>query len=106
VELRAAWRQALSRRSNGSVSTRRCLKFHKRDQLFIAAHTFCGLAALTGRRPITGMPLWEATQMLLGLSIPYLLFVQIANTRETRILTGIDYPGAGFSNPRGRASDW
>jgi hypothetical protein len=50
------------------------------------------------------MPLWEATQMLLGLSIPYLLFVQIINTRETRILIGIDYPGAGFSSPRGSAS--
>jgi adenylate cyclase len=40
------------------------------------------------------MPGWEATQMLLGLSIPYLLLVHIVNTHGTHILTGIDitYP--------------
>jgi len=40
------------------------------------------------------MPAWEATQILLGLAIPYLLLVHIINTRGTRILTGIeiDYP--------------
>jgi len=40
------------------------------------------------------MPLWEAIQIVLGLSIPYLLLVHIVNTRGTRILTGIDinYP--------------
>ena len=59
----------------------------------LSVHAFCGLAALARRRHYR-MPLWEATQMLLGLSIPYLLLVHIVNTRGTRILTGIDinYP--------------
>jgi adenylate cyclase len=59
----------------------------------LLVHAFCGLAALARRRHYR-MPLWEATQVLLGLSIPYLLLVHIVNTRGTRILTGIDinYP--------------
>ena len=59
----------------------------------LSVHAFCGLAALARRRHYR-MPVWEATQMLLGLSIPYLLLVHIVNTRGTRILTGIDinYP--------------
>jgi adenylate cyclase len=59
----------------------------------LSVHAFCGLAALARRRQYR-MPVWEATQMLLGLSIPYLLLVHIVNTRGTRILTGIDinYP--------------
>ena len=59
----------------------------------LSVHAFCGLTALARRRHYR-MPVWEATQMLLGLSIPYLLLVHIVNTRGTRILTGIDinYP--------------
>lgn len=59
----------------------------------LSVHAFCGLAALARRRQYR-MPAWEATQMLLGLAIPYLLLVHIVNTRGTRILTGIDinYP--------------
>jgi adenylate cyclase len=59
----------------------------------LSVHAFCGLAALARRRHYR-MPVWEATQILLGLSIPYLLLVHIVNTRGTRILTGIDinYP--------------
>jgi adenylate cyclase len=46
------------------------------------------------RRRHYRMPAWEATQILVGLTIPYLLLVHIVNTRGTRILTGIDidYP--------------
>ena len=51
----------------------------------LSVHAFCGLAALARRRHYR-MPVWEATQMLLGLSIPYLLLVHIVNTRGTRIL--------------------
>jgi len=40
VPLRAGWRQALSRRSNGLVSTRRSFQFHKRSELFIRVRTF------------------------------------------------------------------
>jgi adenylate cyclase len=59
----------------------------------LAVHAFCGLARLARRRHYR-MPVWEGTQILLGLSIPYLLLVHIVNTRGTRILTGIDinYP--------------
>jgi adenylate cyclase len=59
----------------------------------LSVHAFCGLVALARRRHYR-MPAWEATQMLLGLSIPYLLLVHIVNTRGTRVLTGIDinYP--------------
>jgi adenylate cyclase len=59
----------------------------------LATHAFCGLAALARRRQYR-MPVWEGTQILLGLAIPYLLLVHIVNTRGTRILTGIDinYP--------------
>ena len=55
----------------------------------LSVHAFCGLAALARQRRYR-MPVWEATQILLGLSIPYLLLVHIVNTRGTRILTGID----------------
>lgn len=59
----------------------------------MGVHAFCALAALARRRHYR-MPAWEATQILLGLAIPYLLLVHIVNTRGTRILTGIeiDYP--------------
>ena len=59
----------------------------------LSTHAFCGLAALARRRHHR-MPIWERTQILLGLAIPYLLLVHIVNTRGTRILTGIDinYP--------------
>ncbi len=57
------------------------------------AHAVCALATLAKRREFR-MPVWELTQVLLGLAIPYLLLVHIVNTRGTRILTGIDinYP--------------
>ena len=59
----------------------------------LVVHAWCGLAALARRRHFH-IPLWEGTQMLLGLAIPYLLLVHIVNTRGTRILAGIDinYP--------------
>jgi adenylate cyclase len=59
----------------------------------LGAHAAVALAALVRRRHYR-MPAWEATQILLGITIPYLLLVHIVNTRGTRILTGIDidYP--------------
>ena len=56
-------------------------------------HALCGLVALARRRHFR-MPLWEGTQLVMGLAVPYLLLVHIINTRGTRILTGIDisYP--------------
>jgi adenylate cyclase len=59
----------------------------------ISVHAFCALVALVRRRHYR-MPAWEATQIVIGLAIPYLLLVHIVNTRGTRILTGIDitYP--------------
>ena len=56
-------------------------------------HALCGLVALARRRHFR-MPLWEGTQLVMGLAIPYLLLVHIINTRGTRILTGIEisYP--------------
>jgi adenylate cyclase len=59
----------------------------------LSVHAICALIALARRRHYA-MPLWESTQILLGLAIPYLLLVHIVNTRGTRILTGIDinYP--------------
>lgn len=59
----------------------------------LGVHTLCALAALARRRHYR-MPAWEASQIIIGLAIPYLLLVHIVNTRGTRILTGIDinYP--------------
>ena len=59
----------------------------------LGAHAVCALIALARRRQFR-MPLWELTQLVFGLAIPYLLLVHIVNTRGTRILTGIDinYP--------------
>ncbi len=59
----------------------------------LVIHAVCALMALARRRQFR-MPLWEGTQLLFGLAIPYLLLVHIVNTRGTRILTGIDinYP--------------
>jgi adenylate cyclase len=55
----------------------------------VSAHATVALVALVRRRHYR-MPAWEATQILMGLAIPYLLLVHILNTRGTRILTGID----------------
>jgi adenylate cyclase len=55
----------------------------------LITHATVALVALVRRRHYH-MPMWEATQLLLGLAIPYLLLVHIVNTRGTRILTGID----------------
>ena len=59
----------------------------------LVAHAACALVALARRREFR-MSVWEGTQLLFGLAIPYLLLVHIVNTRGTRILTGIDinYP--------------
>ena len=59
----------------------------------LSAHSIVALVAIMRRRHYR-MPAWEATQILVGLTIPYLLLVHIVNTRGTRILTGIDidYP--------------
>ncbi|HUE40746.1 MAG TPA: adenylate/guanylate cyclase domain-containing protein [Chthoniobacterales bacterium] len=55
----------------------------------LSIHAAVALIVLFRRRTIY-MPAWEAIQILLGLTIPYLLLVHIVNTRGTRILTGID----------------
>jgi adenylate cyclase len=55
----------------------------------LGVHATVALIVLFRRRNYY-MPAWEATQILLGLIIPYLLLVHIVNTRGTRILTGID----------------
>ena len=55
----------------------------------LTIHAAVALIVLFRRRTFY-MPVWEATQILLGLTIPYLLLVHIVNTRGTRILTGID----------------
>jgi len=55
----------------------------------VGVHAAVALIVLFRRRHYY-MPAWEATQILLGLTIPYLLLVHIVNTRGTRILTGID----------------
>jgi adenylate cyclase len=55
----------------------------------LTLHASLGLYSLVRRRHFR-IPAWELTQMLLGLSIPYFLFVHIVNTRGTRILTHID----------------
>ena len=55
----------------------------------LGVHATVALLALIRRRHYH-MPAWEAIQILLGLTIPYLLLVHIVNTRGTRILTGID----------------
>jgi adenylate cyclase len=55
----------------------------------LSIHAAVALIVLFRRRHFY-MPAWEATQILLGLTIPYLLLVHIVNTRGTRILTGID----------------
>ena len=59
----------------------------------LSSHATVALISLVRRRHYR-MPAWEATKILLGLAIPYLLLVHIINTRGTRILTGIDidYP--------------
>src|ERR1044071_6157849 len=49
-------------------------------------HAGCALVVM-GRRRTYALPWWEGTQILLGLTIPYLLLVHIVNTRGTRILT-------------------
>lgn len=55
----------------------------------LSTHAAIALLILFRRRHYY-MPAWEAIQILLGLTIPYLLLVHIVNTRGTRILTGID----------------
>ena len=55
----------------------------------LITHAAMALLILFRRRHYY-MPAWEGIQILLGLTIPYLLLVHIVNTRGTRILTGID----------------
>jgi adenylate cyclase len=55
----------------------------------LVTHTTIALYVLMRRRHYY-MPAWEGVQILLGLTIPYLLLVHIVNTRGTRVLTGID----------------
>jgi adenylate cyclase len=55
----------------------------------LITHATVALLILFRRRHYY-MPAWEGIQILLGLTIPYLLLVHIVNTRGTRILTGID----------------
>ena len=55
----------------------------------LTLHAILGLYSLIRRRHYR-IPKWEIIQLVLGLSIPYLLLVHIVNTRGTRILTRID----------------
>jgi adenylate cyclase len=55
----------------------------------LIAHAMLAFHSLIRRREFR-MPRMEYGQLLLGLAIPYLLLVHIANTRATRVLTGID----------------
>ena len=55
----------------------------------LSIHATIALIVLFRRRHYH-MPRWEWIQILLGLTIPYLLLVHIVNTRGTRVLTGID----------------
>ena len=55
----------------------------------LSTHAAIALLILFRRRHYY-MPGWEAIQILLGLTIPYLLLVHIVNTRGTRIFAGID----------------
>jgi adenylate cyclase len=55
----------------------------------LTLHSSLGLYSLMRRRHYR-IPKWEIMQLVLGLSIPYLLLVHIVNTRGTRILTRID----------------
>ena len=55
----------------------------------LVTHATIALYVLIRRRHYY-MPAWEGVQILLGLTIPYLLLVHIVNTRGTRVLTGID----------------
>jgi adenylate cyclase len=55
----------------------------------LVTHATIALYVLMRRRHYY-MPAWEGVQILLGLTIPYLLLVHIVNTRGTRVLTGID----------------
>jgi adenylate cyclase len=65
----------------------------------LSTHATIALIILFRRRHYY-VPAWEAIQILLGLTIPYLLLVHIVNTRGTRILTGIDIDYAyGIERP-------
>ena len=55
----------------------------------LIVHAGLALYSLMRRREFR-MPIGEYAQLLLGLALPYLLLVHIANTRGTRVLTGID----------------
>lgn len=73
------WRQVITRNPLGATV------------LYGALLTHAGLALwkLAGRRTLR-MPLWEATQILLGLVIPLLLIVHIVFTRVAHSEFGVD----------------
>ena len=59
--------------------------------LYASLLTHAGLAFFSlYRRRSLRMPPWEAAQLLLGLSIPPLLFVHVLGTRLARTLYGLD----------------
>lgn len=55
----------------------------------LATHVILALEKLT-RRATLRMPPWELIQLLLGLSIPFLLFPHIVNTRVARMVFGVN----------------
>jgi adenylate cyclase len=57
--------------------------------LALTAHVALGLYKLS-RRETWRMPLWEALQIGIGLSIPFLLFPHIVNTRVAHAVFGAD----------------
>ena len=60
----------------------------------LITHATMALLILFRRRHYY-MPAWEGIQILLGLTIPYLLLVHIVNTRGTRILNCARTIGVG-----------
>ena len=55
----------------------------------IVTHISLGLYKLAARRTLK-LPLWEALQILIALSIPFLLFPHIVNTRIAHVFFGVN----------------
>lgn len=74
-----AWRVAVTRSDVGGIVLLTALTLH----------VLLGLYRLS-RRSTWRMPFWEAVQILLGLSIPFLLFPHIVNTRIAYTFFGVN----------------
>jgi adenylate cyclase len=55
----------------------------------LASHVVLGLARIVGRASLK-LPWWERLQIVLGLSIPFLLFPHIVNTRVASVFFGVN----------------